>query len=215
MTERILRHGTQSTPLAMEDILLAPTPQAWLEAAVRRVPELLVDHANCEKKAASTALSLMFTYPEDRALGLALSRLAREELRHFEQVQKKLDELGVPFERQRPGRYASGLRAALRTAEPGRKLDLMLTAALIEARSCERFRALAPLLPPSLGAFYADLERSEARHFELYLRFAEQAAHGGEEAQDWRARLRELAAREAELVTTPDPVFRFHSGPPA
>ncbi|MFO7278541.1 MAG: tRNA-(ms[2]io[6]A)-hydroxylase [Pseudomonadota bacterium] len=215
MTERSLDRDARNAPVAMEDILLAPTPEAWLEAAVQRVPELLIDHANCEKKAASTALSLMFAYPEDRALGLALSRLAREELRHFEQVQKKLDELGLPFERQRPGRYASGLRAALRTAEPGRKLDLMLTAALIEARSCERFRALAPRLPPSIGSFYADLERSEARHFELYLRFAEQAAREGGEAQDWRARLRELAEREAELVTTPDPVFRFHSGPPA
>src|SRR6185295_18635050 len=107
-------------------ILLAPTPATWVDGAVDRWRELLVDHANCEKKAASTALALMFAYPEDHALAMALSRLAREELRHFEQVQKMMITLGVDFERQQPGRYASGLRTALRTSEPGRKLDLLL-----------------------------------------------------------------------------------------
>ena len=194
----------------MESILLAPTPAAWVDAASERWQELLVDHANCEKKAASTALALMFTYPEDRRLGLALSRLAREELRHFEQVQKMMDTFGVPFVRQRPGRYASGLRVGLRTSEPGRKLDLLLVAALIEARSCERFRLLVPRLQPPLADFYAQLERSEARHFELYLDFARK-----EDPEGWRNRLALLAAQEAKLVTDPDPVFRFHSGPPA
>src|SRR5690242_4565143 len=135
-------------------ILLAPTPAAWVQAAADRWRELLNDHAQCEKKAASTALALMFTYPEDRRLGIALSRLAREELRHFEQVQRLMTSLEVPFERQRPGRYAAGLRAKLRTSDPGRKLDLLLTGALIEARSCERFRLLAPRLPAQVGGFY-------------------------------------------------------------
>ncbi|HKU16722.1 MAG TPA: tRNA isopentenyl-2-thiomethyl-A-37 hydroxylase MiaE, partial [Steroidobacteraceae bacterium] len=127
----------------MSEILLAPTPARWFDVACERWRELLVDHANCEKKAASTALSLIFTYADDLQLTDRLSRLAREELRHFEQVQKLMTALGVPFERQRPGRYAAGLRTALRTADPGRKLDLLLTGALIEARSCERFRLLA------------------------------------------------------------------------
>src|SRR3981081_1681506 len=105
-------------------ILRAPTPQAWVATAIGRWRELLVDHANCEKKAASTALALMFAYPEDHALAMALSRLAREELRHFEQVQKMMISLGVDFERQQPGRYASGLRTALRTARPGRQTYL-------------------------------------------------------------------------------------------
>ncbi len=122
-----------------DEILLAPTPAAWVRAAAARWRELLIDHANCEKKAASTALALMFAYPEDRELSLALSRLAREELRHFEQVVAVMDAQGVGFVRQRPGRYAQKLRAALRTSEPQRKLDLLLMGALIEARSAERF----------------------------------------------------------------------------
>src|SRR3981081_47846 len=144
-------------------ILRAPTPQAWVATEIGRWRELLVDHANCEKKAASTALALMFAYPEDHALALALSRLAREELRHFEQVQKMMLALGVEFERQQPGRYAAGLRTVLSTSEPGRKLDLLLAGALIEARSSERFRLLSARLQPPLAQFYSQLEQSEAR----------------------------------------------------
>jgi tRNA-(ms[2]io[6]A)-hydroxylase len=103
--------------------LRAATPLQWVAEAVRRWPELLVDHANCEKKAASTALALMFAYPEDRALAMRLSKLAREELRHFEQVDKLLQEHAVPYLRRKPGRYASGLRMAMKTHEPFRKLD--------------------------------------------------------------------------------------------
>ena len=86
--------------MSAESILLAATPAAWVDAAVAGWQELLVDHANCEKKAASTAVALIFAYPEDTELGLALSRLAREELRHFEQVQSAMTELGVTFIRQ-------------------------------------------------------------------------------------------------------------------
>jgi tRNA-(ms[2]io[6]A)-hydroxylase len=118
--------------------------------------------------------------------------------------------LDVPHMRQRPGRYASGLRSELRTSDPGRKLDLLLAGALIEARSCERFRLLAPRLPQPLSSFYAQLEQSEARHFELYVEFAQNAA-----PKEWRERLRRLAERETELATSPDEDFRFHSGPPA
>ena len=190
-------------------ILRAPTPEAWVATAVERWREMLVDHANCEKKAASTAIALMFAYPEDHALALALSRLAREELRHFEQVQKMMLTLGVDFERQQPGRYGSGLRAAVRTSEPGRKLDLLLSGALIEARSSERFRLLSGRLQQPLGGFYATLERSEARHFELYVNLARR------EAPDrWEERLGTLAERESQLATGADPLFRFHSGPP-
>jgi tRNA-(ms[2]io[6]A)-hydroxylase len=192
-------------------VLVAPTPAAWVDVAVERWRDLLVDHANCEKKAASSALALVFAYPEDHELTSALSRLAREELRHFEQVQALMVHLGVPFVRQLPGRYASGLRAALRTHEPARKLDLMLSSALIEARSCERFELLAPRLPPPMGSFYSRLQSAEARHFELYLHFAERIADG----DDWRARLKTLAECEADLATSPDALFRFHSGSPS
>ncbi len=193
-----------------DSILAAPTPPAWTRAAAARLPELLVDHANCEKKAASSALALIFAYPEDTALVLALSRLAREELKHFEQVHRAMRELAIPAVRQRPGRYAQELRRAMRTTHPERKLDLLLAAALIEARSAERFALLAPRLPAPLAALSGELASAEARHFELYLGFARERAPA-----EWSARLAVLAAREAELATAPDRELRFHSGPPA
>jgi tRNA-(ms[2]io[6]A)-hydroxylase len=195
-----------------EQILLAATPEAWVTAACGRWQELLVDHLGCEKKAASTAVALIFAYPEDTEMTLALARLAREELRHFEQVQALMQELGVPFARAKPGRYAGGLRALSKTSEPDRKLDLLLTGALIEARSAERFARLAPRLSAPLDRFYDQLQRSEARHFQLYLRLAQQAAAPA--GLNWRARLAVLAQREAQLATQPDDQFRFHSGPP-
>jgi tRNA 2-(methylsulfanyl)-N6-isopentenyladenosine37 hydroxylase len=191
-------------------ILKTATPGAWVDAAVRDLPTLLVDHANCEKKAASTAMALIFAYPEDRSLAVALSRLAREELKHFEQVERLMKKLEVPHQRMKPGRYASELRKLVRTHEPQRKLDLMIVHALIEARSCERFRLLAKHLPEDVRALYAQLERSEARHFEMYLNFAERGYDTAEVAR----RLEIIATREGELATAPDSELRFHSGPP-
>jgi tRNA-(ms[2]io[6]A)-hydroxylase len=200
-------------------ILAAATSEAWVRLAVLRWGELLVDHANCEKKAASTALALMFSYPEDRRLATRLARLAREELRHFEQVDKLMQQLDVPMQRLPAGRYAAELRRALATSEPQRKVDLMIAGALIEARSCERFERLAPHLLAPLGSFYADLAVAERRHHELYLELAREAAAAIEPEPDAArayvaARLGELAAIEAELATRPDACFRFHSGTP-
>lgn len=192
---------------AAQTILAAATPVEWVQTAAERWPEILLDHAYCEKKAASSALALIFAYPEHEQHNLALSRLAREELRHFEQVTRLMRRVGVPFARLKPGRYAGGLRAAMRTHEPARRMDLMLTGALIEARSCERFLCLAPHLPEAVGSFYAELARVEARHGELYLELAAGAGEG------WRERLAELAAVEADLATAPDSLLRFHSGP--
>jgi tRNA-(ms[2]io[6]A)-hydroxylase len=191
-------------------ILRAATPRAWIDAAIADLPTLLVDHSNCEKKAASTALALIFAYPEDRPLNVALSRLAREELKHFEQVERLMKRLDVPHKRMAPGRYASELRKCVRSHEPKRKLDLMIVHALIEARSCERFRLLAKKLPADVRELYEQLERSEARHFEIYLEFAEREYGAAEIAE----RLDVIAAREAELATAPDRELRFHSGPP-
>lgn len=193
--------------------LLVPTPERWLDAACERWQELLIDHGYCEKKAASTALALIFAYPECERQNLALARLAREELRHFEQVTRMMARLGVAFRRLQPSRYATGLRAALSTHEPRRRLDLLLTSALIEARSCERFARLSARLPTPLGEFYADLQRAEARHCDLYLQLAAAAATDAKRS-DWQARLAELVAVEAELITSDDTQLRFHSGPP-
>lgn len=195
-----------------DNILLAATPATWVAAALGRWTEILVDHANCEKKAASTALALLFAYPGDAALCVALARLGREELKHFEQVQRLMTKLEVPFARLRPSRYATGLRSAIASHEPQRKLDLLLIGALIEARSSERFALLARsgALPAEVAALYQQLEHTEARHFTLYLELAERCAPVGA----WRARLAQLAAVEADLATTPDCELRFHSGAP-
>jgi tRNA-(ms[2]io[6]A)-hydroxylase len=197
----------------------APTPAAWVDEAVVRWQELLVDHANCEKKAASTALALMFAYPDDRNLALRLARLAREELRHFEQVDKLMQQLAVPAMRMPAGRYAAELRRGLATGSALRKVDLMLAGALIEARSCERFELLAPRLPAPMGGFYGDLAVAERRHHELYLQLGREAAAAIDPdpaAVDALVgtRLAQLSALEADLATRPDVQFRFHSGPP-
>jgi tRNA-(ms[2]io[6]A)-hydroxylase len=189
-------------------LLRAPTDPRWFAAAAERWRELLLDHAQCEKKAASTALALMFAYGEDMSLTQRLSRLAREELRHFEQVQQVMRRHGVAVTRLSPSRYGAGLRRAVRADEPGRRMDLMLCGALIEARSHERFVGVAPLLTPALGEFYATLAHAEERHASLYLELAG-------EAPEVPARLQELATLEAGLATEPDTEFRFHSGTPA
>ena len=190
-----------------------PTPEAWLDAASDRIPELLLDHANCELKAASTALGFLYRYPERTALAQRMSRLAREELRHFEQVRTIMDDMQVPFERLTASRYAGGLRETVRDEEPLKLLDMLLIGALIEARSCERFARLAPRLPERLARFYGGLLASEARHFEHYLGFA--LTETGVSRAELYARLAELKVVEGSLITAPDPRFRFHSGPPA
>jgi tRNA-(ms[2]io[6]A)-hydroxylase len=190
-----------------------PTPDAWLDEACSRLPEMLLDHANCELKAASTALGFLYRYPERTGLAQRMSRLAREELRHFEQVRSIMDDMEIPFERLSASRYAGGLRDAVRPEEPYKLLDLLLIGALIEARSCERFARVAPRLPEKLGRFYGGLLASEARHFEHYIAFAKSEC--GVDEREIDARLEELKALEASLISEPDDEFRFHSGRPA
>jgi tRNA-(ms[2]io[6]A)-hydroxylase len=195
-----------------ESILRAATDAGWYTLAVERWQELLIDHATCEKKAASTALSLLFAYADDTVLGRRLSKLAREELRHYEQVLAKMEALGVAYARRPPSRYAQGLRRVCAVRDPERKLDLLLLGALIEARSAERFAGLVRCLPPALAEFYAALHAAEVRHQGLYLELAaKEALRSG---ADWRARLGVLAAVEADLITSPDAGFHFHSGTP-
>ena len=190
-------------------LLASPTPAAWVDHACVHVEALLLDHANCEKKAASTAVSLMFRYPEDEGLVQRLSRLAREELRHFEQVGSVIARRGIALRRVPPTRYASGLHRIVRSREPGRLVDRLIAAAFIEARSAERFGALAPSLDKELGAFYEGLFAAEKRHCEVYLALAR--ARGQDSVE---ARIRDFAAADAELITQPDRRFGFHSGPP-
>jgi tRNA-(ms[2]io[6]A)-hydroxylase len=196
-------------------LLRVPTPAAWVEKACALRDVLLIDHANCEKKAASTALALMFAYAEDLELTDKMSRLAREELRHYEQVAKLIRSLGVMPQRLAPGRYAERLRRPVAKSEPHRQVDLMVCGALIEARSCERFAALSGTIGAPLCDLFRGLHNAEARHYKVYLDLARRAAkRAGLAGDELEARIEAFAALEAELITLPDPVFRFHSGPP-
>jgi tRNA-(ms[2]io[6]A)-hydroxylase len=193
-------------------LLRAPTPAAWIEQARRSCDVLLIDHANCEKKAASTAIALMFAYAEDLELTDQMSRLAREELRHYEQVAALMKESQVVPQRLAPGRYAERLRRLVARTEPQREVDLMICGALIEARSCERFEAVGPAIGGPLGELFAGLHAAEARHFKVYLDLARRAALRA--GIDPEARIEEFAALEADLITSRDELFRFHSGVP-
>jgi tRNA-(ms[2]io[6]A)-hydroxylase len=189
--------------------LAAATDPAWAGLALTRLDELLVDHAHCEKKAAGTAVQLLFRYPQQAGLLTPLSQLAREELMHFEQVLALLAERGLAFGRHRPGPYAGRLRELERTHEPARLLDTLLCCALIEARSCERFGLLAQAAPePSLGQFWTRLLEAEARHHGLYLTLARSLAPEASVAE----RLRELAAHEASVLADARFTGHLHGG---
>ena len=187
------------------------TPHEWLQLAAR--PEalelLLTDHAHCEKKAASTAMTLMFRYVDRSDLLNTMSRLAREELIHFEQVLGIMESRGLSYGHLSPARYAAGMRKDVRTSEPGRLVDVLIIGAFIEARSCERFAALAPDLDDELTKFYRSLLKSEGRHYQDYLGLAE--AYAGEPIDERVEHFRQL---EAELILAEDDEFRFHSGKP-
>lgn len=187
-----------------------------MQEALRQRPLLLIDHANCEKKAASNAMTLMYRYVAHTDLLTKMSQLAREELLHFEQVVNIMAERGIDYERIGPSRYAGALREQMRTDREGALIDGLIVGAIVEARSCERFARLAPRLEqgedadPALARFYRSLLRSEARHFQDYLGLARQYAR-----QPIDSRVAEFLALEQHLIESVDDQFRFHSGVPA
>ncbi len=194
----------------LREFLGCDTPPEWIDWALANPALLLIDHANCEKKAASTALKLIFRYTDYPDLLHKLSRLAREELRHFEQVLKIMQRRGIHYRTIGAARYAGGLHAAVRSSEPERLVDTLVVGAIIEARSCERFAALAPHLDKELADFYRSLLKSESRHFRDYLKLAKQASDSAEVAR----RVEVFLALEAPLIQGKDAEFRFHSGIP-
>lgn len=188
--------------------LQTKTPQRWLDQVDQHLDEILLDHAICEMKAAATAMNLMVAYVEDQLLCQDLSVIVREELGHFHQVLEILKQRGIRFQRTKPGGYGKKLHQHIRKGEPDRAVDRMLVSALIEARSCERFDLLARHLEDrELAQFLGGLFETEARHYATYVRLA---GHFAESAVV-QARLRELAAVEAEIVRTGDPLPRVHS----
>jgi tRNA 2-(methylsulfanyl)-N6-isopentenyladenosine37 hydroxylase len=195
------------------EFLPCRTPSRWLEEATAAIPTLLLDHAGLELKAAQQALTLMNRYAGRVDLLKKMSRLAREELRHFERVMVILRKRKIPYRPLSASRYMAGLHRAIRAAEPEKLIDTLIVGAIIEARSCERFHCLLPYLTEhdhELAAFYASLLESEARHFSDYLELAEQSSPA-----PTSNRVAELLAIEAELIGGADKKLRFHSGIPS
>lgn len=198
--------------------LVSSTEDRWIARALSAMPEILLDHAHCEKKAASTALSLIFRYPEHPEIVAPLSELAREELSHFELVLGHLSSRGLPFRRQRPSPYAGRLMEIVRKAEPARFLDLMISCAFIEARSCERMKLLARALEesgdridraPDLARLYKGLLVAEARHHRLFIDLLERT--GAFAKDEIATRIDQVAAHEASVIASAPDDPRLHN----
>jgi tRNA-(ms[2]io[6]A)-hydroxylase len=188
--------------------LQSQTSPRWLAQVDAHLADILIDHAHCEKKAAGTALNLIFAYVEDEELCREMAFIVNEELEHFQMVLDLLARRGIRFRRLKPSSYGRELNDLVRKQEPQRAVDRLLVAGLIEARSCERFHALAEHVQDSeLAAFYAGLFESEARHHTTYTRLAKHFAP--EEVV--MARLDELAALEAEIINRGEELPRMHS----
>lgn len=188
--------------------LKSSTAPWWLADLDRHVEELLIDHAHCEKKAAGTALNLIFAYVDKEKLVRELSPIVQEEMAHFELVLNLLDKRAMKFRRLTPSSYGRKLNDLVRKNEPQRAIDRLLVAALIEARSCERFQLLRDRLPDrELAEFYGSLYASEARHHATYVDLARLFDRTGEVD----ARLDELSAAEAAIIDEGDELVRVHS----
>jgi len=193
----------------INEFLPCETPDAWIDEALKEQEVLLIDHANCEKKAATTAMNLLYKHIDRDDLLKKMSQLAREELLHFEQVVNLMKERGIAYRHVSSSRYASGMRDEVRKGGVNELIDVLIVGAFIEARSCERFAKLAPHLDEKLAKFYRSLLRSEGRHYQDYLALARQ--YSDTNIDD---RIDEFRQLEHCLIVEPDPVFRFHSGVP-
>src|SRR5688572_13768566 len=186
--------------------LQSTTSERWLRQVEEHLDEILIDHAHCEKKAAGTAMKLIFAYVEHEAFCRELSVIVEEELDHFRQVLDLLGRRGIRWRRLAPSSYGSKLNDLVRKGEPAKAIDRLLISGLIEARSCERFDLLRKhVRDPELAAFYESLFESEARHHSTYV----QLAHTFGSEEEIRARLAELAAQEAAILAEGDALPRM------
>ena len=206
-------HVHQPKAVDISDVLAflgCLTPKLWLTAALADLPTIIQDHANCEKKAAGTAMNLIFRYMSHTELQLKLAQLIREEMLHYEQVMGLMAERGQVWQHIPAGRYAAGMLKHKRTFEPAAMVDVLIIGAFIEARSCERFAALADVVDDErLAKYYRYLLKSESRHFEDYLALARSISD-----EDITERVNFFQDVENDLITTPDNELRFHSGVP-
>ncbi len=188
--------------------LKTDSSERWLEQVRQNLPDILIDHAHCEKKAAGCAMNLIFAYVDNQELCREMTEIVNEELEHFHRVLDLLQRRGIRFRRLKPGGYGRRLNDLVRRNEPQRAIDRLLVAGLIEARSCERFDLLRKHVDdPELADFYHELFESEARHYTAYVRMAKM--YGPEKTV--MQRLHELAEQEAEIIASGEPLARMHS----
>jgi tRNA 2-(methylsulfanyl)-N6-isopentenyladenosine37 hydroxylase len=195
---------------APRPLLRSATAAGWFTAARRDLTALLSDHLHCERKAAENALGLLRRYPGHPALADRLCRLAHEETSHLVQVAAALEARGLALRPDTPNHYTRALLAEVRGREPERRLDALLCAALIEARSHERLSLLAAGFcaqsDHALADLYTALAAAEDRHAEIYLELAAPVA----DPSTLAARLEILAAREAEILAALPHGCRIH-----
>lgn len=188
--------------------LHSTSPDRWLAQVSTHLDQILIDHAHCEQKAAAAAMDLMFDYVENQELCREMTEIVNEELEHFHLVLEILNERSIRFHKLKPGPYGRRMKELVRRQEPGKAIDRLLIAGLIEARSCERFLLLRDHVNDSeLSTFYGDLCESEARHHATYVRLAQTFG----DAEEVRTRLEELAAQEAAIVAEGCELPRMHS----
>ncbi len=184
------------------------TPPDWVKQLEGHLDEVLIDHAHCEKKAAGTAMNLIFAYVERADLVEALSEIVAEELDHLKQVLALLSARNIEFRRIPPSRYGGRLKKLVRQSEPERFVDRLLIGAIIEARSCERFALLRDHLEDrEVAEFLGTLFESEARHYGIYVRLARTAV----DESVVKERLEELLEEEAAIIEQGDELRRLHS----
>nr|WP_211178569.1 tRNA isopentenyl-2-thiomethyl-A-37 hydroxylase MiaE [Brasilonema octagenarum] len=197
-----------SSELPTINALKTPTSFAWVEQAISNLDTILLDHSQCERKAAGVALNMIFRYPSNAKMVRELTKIAREELEHFELVNQWLDRRNIPLRPLQPPPYGAGLKAQIRPKEPERFLDSLLVSGLIEARSHERLGLLAAHCPePELAKFYHGLMASEARHYGIYWVLSDTYFN----REIVRQRLDELAVVESQLLANLHSEPRIHS----
>jgi len=191
------------------DYLLCRTPDAWVRAALEHLEVILIDHAANELKAAQSAMTLMARHPMKLDLLNKMSRLAREELVHFEQVLKILKKRGIKYQPIKASAYANAMAKHIRSGNEEKLVDSLIVGSIIEARSCERFEKIASHLDEELEKFYLSLLKSESRHFTDYLSLAQ--TYSKEPIEE---RVQFFLEAEKKAILEPDPIMRLHGGMP-
>lgn len=175
------------------------TNPGWIKVALENLPSVIIDHAHCEKKAAGTGMSLLSTYYDKKEISLTMADLIEEEVGHYRSVIQILDKMNLTLGRDEGDDYAKKLLSYVNKNEPLRMLDRLLTAGIIEARSCERLQILAENIEePELKNFYKKLAESEAGHYVTFLKLAKLYF----EESLVKQRLDELTTIEAQIINS-------------